>query len=269
MNVALHGIGVLYSLVGGVVERLAGKTKGHVILVKLIHPFMVLLRCFAPPSFSRFTHTVVVGPNLMTIRPLVLSDLIMTRTNWEPYVQAIFRPRQGEVVVDVGAHIGFYTLKAAREVGHNGRVISIEPDPQNFHLLEKNIANNGLNNVIAINAALGDLEGQRLFYARVDPLLSSFNPSKQSRIREIKRMRVVTLDKVLGELGIDGVDWIKIDVEDSEIEVLRGGKNSLQKSQNVKIIIEASGKETIDYLTRMGFSVKSLSLSYYLAFKER
>jgi len=74
------------------------------------------------------------------------------------------------------------------------------------------------------------------------------------------------LDTLLEKLGIKDVDWIKIDVEGADLAVLRGAKHLLQNSQKVKIIIEVSANETLEYLEKKGFQVKRLG-SCYLACK--
>src|SRR5215471_2044376 len=77
-----------------------------------------------------------------------------------------FVPRVGQTVVDVGAQVGFYTIRAAWAVGPTGRVFSLEPDPVTFLLLEANIRDNGLQNVRAINAACGAVDGPVFFDAQ-------------------------------------------------------------------------------------------------------
>ena len=65
-----------------------------------------------------------------------------------------FQPKRGEIVVDVGAHYGRYTLIAAKRVGPKGKVIAIEADPKNFDMLNKNIKLNELSeHVIPLNYA--------------------------------------------------------------------------------------------------------------------
>ena len=81
-------------------------------------------------------------------------------------VYTCVRPlKHDDVVVDVGAHVGIFTLKAAREA-EDGLIVAVEPDPGNFRLLVRNIRANGLENVIPIRAALWKEEGTlRLFMA--------------------------------------------------------------------------------------------------------
>lgn len=265
MNIALFVIKILYLLLRSI-AGLVGETKGHIILVKFLSTFISPFWYFTPNLFG-LTSTFLVDQNLMTFRPLVLSDLVMVTTDWEPYVKSIFQPRPGEIVIDVGAHIGFYTLKAAREVGPEGTVIAIEPDLRNFLLLKRNVAINRFNNVITLNVALSDTNGQKSFYASIDPLYSSFY--FPSHVRHTKKVEVVTLDKLLQDLGIDKVDWIKVDVEGAELMVLGGGERILRTTSNLKIIIETSDHKTLDYLAKLGFQIEKLIAPYYFAFRKR
>ena len=61
--------------------------------------------------------------------------------------------RNGDIVVDIGAHIGYYTLIFARLVGPKGKVFAFEPEPNNFNLLIKNIKINGYKNIIPVQKA--------------------------------------------------------------------------------------------------------------------
>jgi len=69
-----------------------------------------------------------------------------------------FRPREGETVVDAGAHIGFFSLRAASLVGQRGIVYSFEPTSENYSLLQENIRINGLGNIRTANIGLSDRE---------------------------------------------------------------------------------------------------------------
>jgi FkbM family methyltransferase len=64
-----------------------------------------------------------------------------------------FTPKQGDIVVDIGAHIGHYTIIASKRVGTNGKVVAIEAHPSNFEMLNRNIKLNQLTNVIPLNYA--------------------------------------------------------------------------------------------------------------------
>ena len=72
--------------------------------------------------------------------------------------------KKGDVVLDIGANIGYYTLIFARLVGEEGKVFAFEPDPENFALLKKNVEINGYHNVVLVQKAISNKTGKiRLF----------------------------------------------------------------------------------------------------------
>jgi len=154
-----------------------------------------------------------------------------------------FRPRTGWIVVDVGAHMGFYTLRTAALVGPSGKVIAVEPDDCNYAILKRNIERCNLTNVTAINAALSDRDGvARLVisdWASTGRVLiqSEAQSDSRSRTRAIRTMR---LDTLMREVGIETVDLVKIDVEGGEMLVLKGAKECLENT-SARIVVETHG----------------------------
>jgi precorrin-6B methylase 2 len=80
-------------------------------------------------------------------------DDFIVMTRHEDVIIQYFHPKEGDVVVDVGAHIGRYTIIASKRVGPNGKVIAIEADPSNFEMLNRNVQLNRLANVTTLNYA--------------------------------------------------------------------------------------------------------------------
>jgi FkbM family methyltransferase len=246
-----------------------GKSRRTVIdafLYGIVRPIWNLL-----PDMSGFTYTAVMGDNKVRFRPFVMHDVLFVianaNRNHEPLVQKIFQPKPGEVFVDVGAHIGLYTMRAAREVGSKGKVIAVEPDPQSYRILKENVALNHLDNVTVINAALCDACGQMTFYACTDPSLSGFELQSEARLREVRTVQVLTLDGLLESVGVDQVNWIKLDVEGAETKVLHGAKNLLERAKNLHIIVESNNDRAIQYLKVFGFKTRYLGEIYYFAEK--
>ena len=76
--------------------------------------------------------------------------------NYVPDVCMTHKYRKGDVVIDLGAGIGDFSILAASAVGENGKVLAIEPSSRNFSLLKKNLLKNSIKNVIAYNYAVSD-----------------------------------------------------------------------------------------------------------------
>jgi hypothetical protein len=84
----------------------------------------------------------------------------------EPNLTGLFKQamEEGMVVVDVGAHIGYYTLIAAKLVGTKGKVYAFEPEPSNYRLLVRNIYENRYENVVAIPKAVASREQKQHYF---------------------------------------------------------------------------------------------------------
>ena len=164
-----------------------------------------------------------------------------------------------DVVVDVGAHVGIFALKAARR----GRlVIAVEPFPSNFKLLLMNTKINRLENVIPVNVALGSYDGEvELLIATRSCLhtISDFRQSTQEEISNKKlKVRLKTLDSLMHELGIKKIGFIKIDAEGAELDILKGASNILQNYAKIKVAVASyhlpNERENIEnFLKQKGF----------------
>src|SRR5215216_7466644 len=154
-----------------------------------------------------------------------------------------FQPKSEGIVVDVGAHYGRYTLIAAKRIGPKGKVIAIEADPKNFDMLNKNIKLNKLEHIITLNyAASSNKSKVKLSIPEKKSghtIYSSIISSRASTVKFIE-VNANTLDNLLHENGIsiEEVNWIKIDVEGAELEVVKGATNILSKSMDIALLIE-------------------------------
>ena len=157
--------------------------------------------------------------------------------------------REGETFVDVGANVGYYSLRIAKEYLSKGiTIIAIEAHPGNYKALTKNVELNDFKCVTAINKAVSDHRGIVTLYERVDPknrIRSEFYSLSNSFIHESNFVRPEgrsleiecdTLDNILGE---QRVDVLKIDIEGAEVSALEGATRILKRLR--KIIVEVHG----------------------------
>jgi len=153
--------------------------------------------------------------------------------------------RPGNVVIDVGANIGFYTLVCAVLVGNCGRVYAFEPHPRIFRYLKGNIALNKCKNISAYNVALGNRAGTFTFSDEKQDDMN-FVVQNNSGIK----IRMVKLD----ELAItnDCIAMLKIDVEGYEKFVVEGGMETLRR---VQCIFFESWKE---HFGKFGYETRDL-----------
>ena len=126
-----------------------------------------------------------------------------------------FSPKKGDIVVDVGAHIGLYTMISSKRVGPNGKVVAIGADPDNFDMLNHNINLNNLTNVIPFNyiAYSKEMEMVLAYYSK----MSLGEDEKPDTADKTIALHINTLDNLLQQNGINEVNWMKIDVAGTEL----------------------------------------------------
>lgn len=150
---------------------------------------------------------------------------VQTRGSIDPPMEWIIRRfvKHGTVAVDVGANIGFLSLCMAVQVGHAGKVYSIEPNANLHPLIKKLLYLNALNNVTIVHCACSDREGTVRF--EIDE-----SDHSKSRIGRMGKHEIITkpLDMILSENN-NSVSFIKVDVEGHEPEVLAGAFKTLKK----------------------------------------
>jgi len=178
-----------------------------------------------------------------------------------------FRP--GEVLIDIGANVGIYSLCAARFSGV--RVIAIEPESQNYALLNENIYRNALqDDVTAYCLALSDRTGFDLLYLiEFDPGCAShsFGASVDSDLRPRpsafrQGCFATTLDELVAQGVVPVPHHVKIDVDGIEHRVVRGADATFRDPRVKSVLIELNAKldehwEVVDRMLEQGFSYDS------------
>ena len=175
--------------------------------------------------------------------PLNKEDFIVMTRHEDDIIER-FLPKQGDIVVDIGAHMGRYTIISSKRVGANGKVVAIEADPENFEMLTSNIKLNQLTNVIPLNYAVYSKETKlKLYLPSGESGFTKYNtimPNWINTQEKFVEVNANTLDYLLqlNKIRQEEVNWIKIDVEGAEFEVLKGATNVLSKSKDIALLIE-------------------------------
>ena len=200
-------------------------------------------------------------------------DFDITNPNYEAIEVEHFRDRltqtkgKNVVCLDIGAHIGKFSVYAGRLLQYRGKVFAFEPEVGSFAALERNISLNQLGNVMAFNIACGSVDGKG-FLSR-----STTNIGAHT-LREVpgaERIPVIvrTLDQFLPEQGVDRVDVIKLDVEYKEADVLRGARQTLEANPEVPAFFEetrdSGTADSVLFLQSLGFSVSRLAGNIWMA----
>ena len=171
----------------------------------------------------------------------ILSRSIVYDKIWEPETTKLIKNiiHEGDVGIDLGANIGYFTMLMANLVGTSGKIFSFEPEPQNFEILQKNIKQNHLKNVVANQSAIGDINGKiKLYLSNTNAGWHKVFP-KQFIDYEVSDknidVKICSLDK---EFIDKKIDFIKMDIEGYEWNAIKGGKKILQEKHDVKLIFE-------------------------------
>lgn len=175
-------------------------------------------------SFNVLGHRIAVFPK----DPGISRELALYKVH-EPLATKLLMEtlKPGMNAVDIGGNIGYYAMLEARLVGPRGKVIAIEPMPENSAQLCKNVEANGYQNIHIHKVAIGDQDGSALIYISGKSNWHSMRPTT-STIGELK-VRVATLDSLLAPYDLPSVDLVRMDLEGYEVTAIEGMKRTLVK----------------------------------------
>lgn len=194
-----------------------------------------------------------------------VAPFVMDR-NFEPHVSAVLRDRcrPGFQVIDVGANVGYHTVRLASLVGPGGSVLAVEANPDNCLLLHAAVDANGFTNVELLPVGLGSERGWSYFTTHVGTNGGLLVGSPRSVVRDAGTIvPLLRLDDVIA--SDQAVDLMKVDVEGAEGLVVEGAADVIARCRpvvlsefSVEMIRRVSGKEPAAYLeffTTLGYTI--------------
>jgi FkbM family methyltransferase len=243
-----------YRIIGG--SKITGKFKF------LQKPYFLIVKTLRPEFVQVGSHKIYLDE----MDALKLSFFGEYDINETKLIEDSLRP--GDVVLDIGANIGYYSLTAAKIVGDSGKVYAFEPDPLNFALLQKNIECNNYKNIIAVQKAVSNSsEDITLFLSKENR--ADHRCYATDETRESVSIKATSIDEFFKEKIDDiKVDFIKIDIQGYETQAFEGMMNLLSKQKSTKIITEfwpfgiknAGGdpKKMLEIISHLGFAFQYL-----------
>lgn len=173
----------------------------------------------------------------MYVRPEFAVDYL--DKPYEPVTTELFKAalKPGAIVLDIGAHSGYYSIIAAWRIGRRGKVYAFEPGPDNFDVLKLNAARSGLGRIVPVQKAVSDQNGEvTLRMSRCTACHSLYHHPLTEAETTITVLSV-TIDSFLKGRP---VDVIKMDIEGSEPFALRGMRKTIARSPNLVLLAEFS-----------------------------
>jgi FkbM family methyltransferase len=179
-------------------------------------------------------HTLKYLPGTRPVRPSYRDDPdVVVRNDARQLEYFANNVKRGETIIDVGGNVGQYAVLFGTIVGDSGHVISFEPDREARGLMEQNLEINRLGSRVTVEPlALFDTRGTHNFYSRPGDSMGSLERAgfgSNAGLTDIQEsvVHTVPLDDYLVSNGLSDPDWVKIDAEGAEINVLRGGSRAL------------------------------------------
>lgn len=221
--------------------------------VHLVTPFFIF-------SNSRFVAPTIFGAAIAGRTDDIIQRHLFYFGVWEPNLTAFLsaRLRPGDIFVDVGANIGYFTLLASRLVGRDGKVIAVEASPNIFARLSDNLRRNHATNVAATNIAVSDRVGTTQLFLGSDSNIGQTGTVATPGSRYECDIATTPLDTLLDGIDAARVRFVKVDVEGAEWSVLQGMQGLLRSgARELEVFVELTPKslracdKTVDDVLKM------------------
>jgi FkbM family methyltransferase len=276
-------------IVGAALRRVGRRPRLATMLLRAPRPLPPavrarLYRSYSWPLAKRLGAECVVsvagGSRLRVRTGDQIGRVLAVSGVWEPNVTAAFRSAlgPGDVCLDIGAHIGYFTLLASRLVGSAGHVYAFEPSPANYESLRANLSRNRATNVTALRFAVGEAQARALLRA------APGTNTGRATLRDVRPNRAPIGDAgvmvdvrpatdVIREGDLRRIRVIKVDVEGYEVEVLRGLGPVLDLGDPLALFVEfnpewSGADDAVRFLDELrrehGFALKRLGAGYTL-----
>ena len=179
--------------------------------------------------------------------------------------------REGMTCVDAGGNIGYYATLESNKVGKTGKVIAIEPSPINFRYLTKNLELQNQSNYEVHNFACGKEDGELSFLVHAISNMCKVvkEGDKTPEGMDVIKIPVKKLDTFLNSIGVEKIDFLRMDIEGSELNLFEGAKNIIKKSKPM-IQFEfhpgklgpADTRKVLEYLKSEDYEIDSFLIGY-------
>lgn len=199
--------------------------------------------------------------------PHILKEIFIDKI-YDPF----FRNKKDLVVVDCGANIGLFSLYASK---YAKKIYAIEPSQSHHEHFKGNIEDNGIKNVGLVKKALSNTNGTAKFYHSDNVTMFSLKQEVNSKPSEVETVETIMIDKLFEELKLEYVDFLKLDVEGSETEIICGSGFEKVAHKIGALMVEwhawsnTSPNLLVNALRDYGFKVRQVPNDATLFYAER
>jgi FkbM family methyltransferase len=180
------------------------------------------------------------------------------------YRRRKFKIADSDIVVDIGANTGMFSIYASRHARF-GKIFAFEPFKENIKILKENLKLNGIKNVYPFECAVSDRIGYKTLFVSRDNLCHSFH--MKQKIKNKVKVKTINLSRIFKENKIKKIDFLKMDCEGAEYEILLGcSKKDLDKIKKICLEYHNLSEKfncfsLIKFLKYQGFDVSSEKIS--------
>ena len=171
-----------------------------------------------------------------------------------------FKINHKDIIVDIGAHVGYFTLFAAKKATE-GKIIAFEPSIESFLGFKENIKINNFKNIIQEKTAIAKVKGKQTLYVNDEDAISN-TIYKQNKNLDKEEVECISLQDIFEKYELKKIDFLKMDCEGAEYEIIMNAESSiLNKIQKISMeiheeIVPYTKEIIIKKLKKHGFNVK-------------
>lgn len=169
----------------------------------------------------------------------IIDQTIIETGYWEPETTRLVKDlvKKDDVIIDIGANIGYYSIYFSRLTGSNGKVYAFEPTKGFNDILVRNLKENAITNVTPFLQGFSDRK--QTLEIKIDDSSATIHQPINEYVRYTEKIDLTTVDSFVAENNIDKIDFIKIDIDGHEPFVLEGAISSIKRFKPI-IIMEVS-----------------------------
>lgn len=230
------------------------------------HPQSLVWQWTNLDAASPFTYAMIETDQLLAVEPSfqsIVTSVLLAQEDWFEQEMEFWREQiqPGMTVIDVGANVGVYTVSAAQRVGTTGRVVAVEPFSTCVRCLQETCRVNGLDWVTVCRGAASDRNGTvRLALQGASELNQVITTDEELVAGTYEEVPCFSLDTLIQQEHLDRVDFLKIDAEGHELQVLQGSDRLLQHYSPTILYENIAGSQgsnipVAEFLTAQGYQL--------------